>query len=124
VRWLVLMLVGCSEEEGGGGCPAGELADSHYCGDDGVSCETLAELSQGCMGSHTEQPCALDGKTYTLVGGDDAADLYYEGQALVAVARIGEGSSEECPDAWFGADLSECEPTGEPVTVYCDFQGE
>src|SRR5688500_15715149 len=100
MRWWWLLAVGCVGQ-GGGSCPVGDLADSHYCGDDGVSCATLDSLSQGCMGSHTEQICELDGEEWTLVGGDDAADLFYDGNTLAAVRRVGEGGSDTCVDAWF-----------------------
>ncbi len=123
MRWLVLFAVGCVETEEAG-CPIGTLAESQYCGDDGVSCGTLDARSQGCIGSHTEQVCELDGQQWTKVGGDDAADLYYDGNALAAVRRVDEGASDECPDAWFGLDLSACALQGEPVTVYCEPQGE
>jgi hypothetical protein len=76
------------------------------------------------MGSHTEQTCERGGEAWTQVGGDDAADLFYDGNTLVAVRRIGEGESGTCPDAWFGLDLSDCTLVGEPVTVPCEPQGE
>jgi hypothetical protein len=116
------LAAGCTG--GGASCPVGDLADSHYCGDDGVSCPTRASLSEGCMGSHTEQTCEQDRQEWIRIGGDDAADLFYDGDTLAAVRRIGEGDTEACPDSWFGLDLSACAPIGEPVPVYCDAQGE
>lgn len=113
---LLLGLTACA----GATCPVGDLADSHYCGDDGVSCPTRASLSRGCMGSHTEQDCELDGQTWIRIGGDDAADLFYDGDTLAAVRRLGEGDDEGCPDAWYGLDLSGCTLVGEVQTVSCD----
>jgi hypothetical protein len=121
---LAVFFAGCTElpfET----CPVGSLAESDYCGDDGVSCERLEDLSQGCIGSHTEQACVQDGETFVKVGGDDAADLYFgQDGALVGVNRQGEGETDECPDAWFGLDLSGCAAQGDPVTVSCESQGE
>ena len=122
MRWMWLCTLGCNGGEGD--CPVGDLAESHYCGDDGQSCPTLDSLSKGCIGSHTEQTCERGDDSFIQVGGDDAADLFYEGNTMVAVRRIGEGSTDTCPDAWFGLDLSDCELVGEPVTVPCDPQGE
>jgi hypothetical protein len=122
MRWVCLFVVGCTGDEGGA-CPAGELSESAYCGDDG-GCITLDSLSEGCIGSHTEQPCEQGDESFTKVGGDDAADLFFDGNTMAAVRQIGEGSSETCPDAWFGLDLSDCTPVGEPVSVPCESQGE
>jgi hypothetical protein len=122
MRWLWLCTIGCTG--GAGDCPVGDLSESHYCGDDGNSCAPLDSLSQGCIGSHTEQSCERGDGAWTLVGGDSFVERFYEGNTMVAVRRIGEGSSDTCPDAWFGLDLSDCTPVGEPVTVECDPQGE
>ncbi|MCB9680628.1 MAG: hypothetical protein H6733_04080 [Alphaproteobacteria bacterium] len=104
-------------------CLAGPLSESHFCGDDGVSCGTLADQSKGCMGSHTEQTCQLGPVPYVVVGGDDASTLFFgpEG-ALAAVRRVGEGT-DTCEDAWFGLDLTGCQLVGEPERVPCDHNG-
>lgn len=124
-RFLLVVLCSsaCSSVEPDSPCLTGTLADSAWCGDDGVSCGTLADRSRGCMGSHTEQDCVSGADTWVLVGGDDFTKFYYDGQELVAVRQIGDGQGA-CEDTWFGMDLSDCTPVGEPVQVPCEPQGE
>jgi hypothetical protein len=102
------------------GCEAGSLVDSDYCPDG--ECVRLEALSQGCIGSHTEQPCEFCGRPFVRVGGDDAAELFFEQNGLLAaVHRLGAGSAR-C-DAWYGIELAGCNPTGQSVTVPCDGAG-
>lgn len=101
-----------------GTCAAQPLDDNPYCG---AECQRLEQLSQGCLGSHTEQDCVACGSTYIRVGGDDAHWLFFDATGeLVTVQIIGEGST--CDDAWFGIDLSECTLNGEVERVSCDPQ--
>ena len=100
----------------------GELSESPYCGDLS-GCPTLDSLTQGCSGSHMEQTCERGDESWTRAFGGGVDDAFFDGNTMAAVRRVGEGSSEECPDAWFGLDLSDCEPVGEPVTVPCEPQG-
>lgn len=119
-----LWLVGCSDPELpaciDARCEVGNLVDSDYCPDG--ECIRLEALSRGCIGSHTEQPCELCGRPFVRVGGDDAAELFFEDNGgLAAVHRLGAGSAS-C-DSWYGIELSGCNPTGESVTVPCDGAG-
>jgi hypothetical protein len=111
---------GQDEQSCNGLCGARSLGDNPYCGSD---CQRLEELSQGCLGSHTEQECVACGATYIRVGGDDQSTPFYDARAeMVAIQIIGQGDSV-CADAWFGIDLSECVPNGEVRTVPCDSPG-
>jgi len=102
-----------------GHCGAGALGDNPYCGSD---CQRLEQLSQGCIGSHTERECTACGTTYIRVGGDDASTPFYDDRGeMVAIQIIGAGDA--CADAWYGIDLSECVPTGELRQVVCEGQG-
>ena len=65
---FLLLLLACGEP-----CPTEPLSASAWCGDDGAACPALADLSRGCIGSHTAQDCVVGGTTYTVTGGDDAA---------------------------------------------------
>lgn len=105
-------------------CSVGPLSDSNYCGDSGEDCIPLASLSQGCIGSHTEQACnALEGN-FTRVGGDDAADLYFnDAGELAAVRSISADDIATC-EKWFGMDLSKCFEVGKAVQVECDGSGD
>lgn len=104
----------------GGRCGSRKLTVNPYCGSD---CQRLEELSQGCIGSHTEQECVACGTTYIRVGGDDASTPFYNARGeMVAIQIIGEGDAA-CADAWFGIDLSECVRTGEVRQVLCDSHG-
>jgi hypothetical protein len=110
---------GDSEHCGDEHCAVGTLPASQYCGDPGGDCLRLASLSHGCIGSHTELSCDACAGTFVRVGGDDAADLYFDGDGkLAAVRRIGEGTPT-C-EAWFGLNLSDCVARGKPVEVDCD----
>jgi len=52
------------------------------------------------------------------VGGDDAAQLFFsENGQLFSVHRVDR--DEPSCDAWYGLDLSACEPIGDPITVAC-----
>lgn len=99
----------------------GALEESDFCGDGngGTDCPELAQLSQGCMGSHTEQDCTACGRTFVKVGGDDAADRYFEGQMLVAVRRNDQPVGT-CDVSWYGLDLTDCVATGAVRRVDCD----
>lgn len=120
---LLALLLGACATPTSSPCLAGALAESSYCGDGGEDCIALAELSQGCIGSHTEQPCTSGSVAYTRTGGDDAATLFFATDgALAAVRRVGAGTGA-CADAWFGLDLSDCEATGAEVVVPCDGNG-
>jgi hypothetical protein len=105
-----------------GECGARQLADNPYCG---VECQRLEELSQGCLGSHTEQDCVACGTTYVRIGGNDASTLFYDATGtLVTVQVMGEGgAAAPCEDAWFGIDLSRCVARGAVRRVYCDSPG-
>jgi len=99
-----------------GRCGSRNLEDNPYCGSD---CQRLEELSQGCIGSHTEQDCVACGTTYIRVGGDDASTPFYNARGeMAAIQIIGKGDTA-CADAWFGIDLSECVPSGEVRQVLC-----
>ena len=101
-------------------CVVGDLPQSSWCGDDGTDCIALADLSQGCIGSHVEQDCKLGEETYVRVPESDSANLFFgTNGALVAVQVLGQGSGD-CMDDWFGPDLSTCALVGEPKTVNCD----
>jgi hypothetical protein len=116
-RAALLLLLACGDDATSA-CIVGDLADSPYCTP--TNCLALSELSQGCIGSHTEQTCTSEGASYVLVGGDDAAKLFfYPDGALAAVGVVGEGA-DACDDAWYGLDLSGCAPQGEEQTVTCD----
>ena len=116
---VALIVAAC----GGPPCPVSDLADAAYCG--GGACVELASLSEGCIGSHTEQACKLGSDTYVLVASDDEVHLYFDQDGhLVAERQLGEGDGDVCADAWYGLDLSGCEPEGEPETVPCTGQGE
>jgi hypothetical protein len=106
---------------GAGPCSAGDLADSDYC--PGGECARLEELSQGCLGSHTEQPCTLCGFEFIQIGGNDDADLYYDRNGRLAAVRRTSAASAACA-GWYGADLSGCVATSEPVTVPCESSPE
>lgn len=119
---LALLLAACGAQTTSP-CLAGALSESSYCGDSGEDCIALADLSQGCIGSHTEQPCTSGSVAYTRTGGDDAATLFFATDGtLAAVRRVGAGDGT-CEDAWFGLDLSDCEATGDEVVVPCDGNG-
>lgn len=108
----------CQGIDGDNRCRPSALSRSGYCGDGGTECITLASLSQGCIGSHTEQTCTLYNQSFTKVGGDDAADLYFDPDGVLhAVHRLED--VRNCPD-WYGLNLSGCVPTGEPITVSCE----
>jgi hypothetical protein len=120
--WLVLgclAAAACSDPEGpcgAGRCPEAPLADSNECGDDG-ECPRLEELSQGCLGSHTEQRCTLCGFEFTRADRGDFVDAYFDADGrLVAVQVRGE---EQRSCGWFGADLSGCVALGEVERVPC-----
>jgi hypothetical protein len=121
--WALLgasLLGACSDPEapcGAGTCPVGALADSREC-PDGV-CSRLEELSQGCLGAHTEQTCSVCGFELIRVGGIDDVERYYEPSgALAAVRRVDE-STGAC-GGWYGGDLSDCVLSGDPLTVPCE----
>lgn len=104
----------------GGDCPVRALTENPWCGGD---CPALPQLSQGCLGSHTEQDCTFCGETYVRVGGNDAVTLYYRpGGTIAAVAE--RGLDLACDEAWYGLDLSTCVDQGERRTVLCEGQGE
>ena len=113
---VVALVGGCGTEAA---CVVGDLAESGYCGD-GRACPTLDAMAQTCLVGHTEQDCVSGERTWTLVGGNDDSEAYYEGQALVAVRVMDEGEYVGCDGAWYGEDLSRCTPVGEPVEVPCD----
>lgn len=123
-RWLscvVLALASaCSDAEGPcgpGACPARDLVDSNYCPEG--DCIRLEELSQGCIGSHTEQQCSLCGVVFTRVGGDDAATLYFEDSGALAAVRVTAEATGVC-GGWYGTDLGGCVDFGEPRRVGCE----
>jgi len=119
VALSALVALACSEAEGpcgAGSCPARELVDSNYCPDG--ECVRLEQLSQGCIGSHTEQPCSLCGVVFTRVGGDDAATLYFEESGSLAAVRVSAEATGVC-GGWYGTDLSACVDVGEPERVGC-----
>ena len=103
-----------------GDCPVHSLAHNPWCGAD---CPTLADLSQGCIGSHTEQDCTFCGETYVRIGGNDGATLYYRPTGEVAAVNVIEGE-RVCDDAWYGLDLSTCVDQGGSRQVPCEGQGE
>jgi hypothetical protein len=111
---------GVGENCAGGECPVQALADNPWCGAD---CPALADLSRGCIGSHTEQDCTFCGETYVRIGGNDGATLYYRPTGEVAAVNADEGD-RVCDDAWYGLDLSTCVDQGEPREVLCEGQGE
>ncbi|HTV17766.1 MAG TPA: hypothetical protein VMG12_03820 [Polyangiaceae bacterium] len=103
-----------------GHCSVGALSANPYCGSE---CQRLEELSQGCLGSHTEQECDACGITYTRVGGNDDSVPFYDAQGeMVGIQMVGQGDGA-CVDAWYGIDLSECVPRGEVRRVVCDAPG-
>lgn len=104
----------------GGDCPVRALVDNPYCGAD---CPALADLSRGCLGSHTEQDCVFCGETYVRIGGNDGATLYYHPTGEVAAVNVVEGE-RICDDAWYGLDLSTCVDRGEQRRVPCEGGGE
>lgn len=117
---LALFALSCSDAEGpcgAGSCPARDLVDGNYCPDG--ECVRLEQLSQGCIGSHSEQQCSLCGVVFTRVGGDDAATLYFEESGSLAAVRVSAEATGVC-GGWYGADLSACMPIGEPEQVPCE----
>jgi hypothetical protein len=110
----------CSEAEGpcgSGPCEAGALAESGECGDDGV-CPRLEELSQGCLGSHTEQRCTLCGLEFTRADRGDFVDAYFDADGRLAAVQVRGEQARSC--GWFGADLSGCLASEEARRVSCD----
>jgi hypothetical protein len=111
---------GVGENCAGGECPVQALADNPWCGAD---CPALADLSRGCIGSHTEQDCTFCGETYVRIGRNDGATLYYRPTGEVA-AVAERGLDAACDETWSGLDLSTCVDQGEPREVLCEGQGE
>jgi hypothetical protein len=113
----------------GDGCLAGDLRENPYCGS---NCQRLRELSQGCIGSHTEQTCFSYGTPYLFyieVGGNDGVRPFYNAHGkMVAIQILGDGTNvgdrkrSACNDAWYGMNLSECTPTSEVRRVLCEGQ--
>jgi hypothetical protein len=124
MRWTLPILLGlacaCSDAAGPcgeGPCEAGPLAESSECGDDGV-CPRLEELSQGCLGSHMEQRCALCGIEFTRAERGDFVDAYFDEDGVLAAVQVRGEQARGC--GWFGADLSGCQPIGEAERVPCE----
>jgi hypothetical protein len=126
---LVLVLVlalasACSEAAGpcgAGPCEAGPLAQSGECGDDGA-CPRLEELSQGCLGSHSEQRCTLCGIEFTRADRGDLVDVYFDSNGRLAAVQVRGEQARAC--GWFGADLSGCIPSEELRRVPCENASE
>ena len=121
---ITLLAYGCSDPTHTE-CVVGELPESSGCGDGGTDCIVLADLVQGCMGSHTEQDCTVGRDTFIRVPESDVTNLFFhQDGTLAAVQNLDEGSGD-CADDWYGLDLSTCERIGEPEQVNCEgYRGE
>lgn len=119
--WIAFALASaCSDAQGpcgAGPCEAGALAESNQCGDDGV-CPRLEALSQGCLGSHSEQRCTVCGVEFTRADRGDFVDAYFDADGRLAAVHMRGEQARSC--GWFGADLSGCMPTEELRRVSCE----
>ncbi len=118
--WIAGVGLGCGEP-----CPTGSFEESNYCVG---GCPELADLSEGCIGSHTQQICRLGSREVIVTGGNDAVRMYFDPEAgtMLAVQQLDPPQREVAEVAsceaseWFGEDLTGCTLQGEPETVPCD----